>query len=108
MDKNGLVVGVLCSPPDQTSYPQAGEAVLDLILREGKTAYFKDAERHHRRGKFPALNFGVTHGNGTTEPINLNNDDHDATIRRFRASPEAQRVAKFASGAFTAVVASIR
>ena len=95
-------MGVLCSPPDQTSYPQAGEAVLDLILREGKTAYFKDAERHHRRGKFPALNFGVTHGNGTTEPVNLNNDDHDAMIRRFRATSEVQRVAKFASGACVA------
>ena len=82
--------------------------VLDLILREGKTTYFKDAERHHRRGRFPALNFGVTHGNGTTEPINLSNDDHNAMICRFRESIEVQRVAKFASGAFAAAATSTR
>ena len=100
------MIGVLCSPPDQGSYPQAGEAVLDPILREGNAAYFKDDERRHRRGEFPALNFGVTHGNGTTEPINLNNDNHDAMIRRIRANPEVQRVAKFASGALVAAAIS--
>lgn len=93
------MVGALCSPPDQASYIQAGGAILDVILQEGKSAPFTSAERHHRRGKFPALNFGVMHGFGTTQPINLDNGGHDAMVRRLRANPDIQRVAKFASGA---------
>lgn len=67
------MVGVLCSPPDQTSYIQAGNAIFDVILREGEHASFTDTERYHRRGNFPALNFGAMHGFGTTQPINLGN-----------------------------------
>lgn len=101
-------MGVLCSPPDQISYIQAGNAVLGTILRQGKLASFSEDELDHRRGKFPALNFGVMHGYGTMHPVNLSNGSHDTMIREFRANPNVQRMAKFASGTPISVTHPVR
>lgn len=102
LDVNNAVIAVLCPPLKDPSYrTDCGTAFL-TIFEEGELALlrgsFTDAERNHRRGKFPAVNFGVFHGNGTGGAINLKNGDHDPMIRRLRGNQAIQRLATFGSG----------
>lgn len=52
--------------------------MFEAIFAEGKAAQhsFKLAEKHHRRGHFPAINVGVTMGMGYQHLLNLDNGDH--------------------------------
>lgn len=97
-DQQNRIVGAMCAPPDWITYPLARQRALNKILQEGQGASFSASEKKHRRGRFPAVNVGVTYGNGATEAINLKNSNHDAMVQRLCADKDIQRMATFASG----------
>ena len=97
LDHKRRVVGVMCSPPD-AAYFTACDTSCNAISEEGRRAYFSQAERKHRRGKYPALNFGVLHGKGTRGPVNLKNEPHDGMILRLRERNDIIQLACFGSG----------
>ncbi|TFK76059.1 hypothetical protein BDN72DRAFT_867771 [Pluteus cervinus] len=70
------------------------------MLREGEAADFHKKEKDHRRGVFPAINIGVTHGKGTPHPIQLSAGTHSAMMRRLLEDADMQRLAFFASASF--------
>ena len=88
----------MCAPPDWTTYPPAAQRAFQSILQEGQGAYWTTDEKKHRRGRFPVVNMGVSYGNGTTEAVNLKDDNHDPMIQRLRDDKDIQRMATFASG----------
>jgi hypothetical protein len=90
-------VALLAGRPPDGSYVDACKRAFETLRKEGKVAMFSKQERNHLRGKFPAINFGVTHGKGTSEPVNLDNGIHDAMIHRIRSNEDFKRIATFAS-----------
>jgi hypothetical protein len=91
---------VLVGSPDDPTFYKACLRFFHAVMLEGSNASFSKAECDHLRGKFPALNVGVTHGKGTSQPINLNNGSHTEMLQKLLGSEDAQRLASFASGEF--------
>lgn len=59
-------------------------------------------ERVHRRGAFPAIRCGVSHGGGSTCPGNLRNNTANAkVVEKLVDMPCFQRLAGFASCEFS-------
>lgn len=91
---------MLVGQPKDTNYAAAADAAFESIIEEGKAASFTPKESAHRRGAFPAINVGVTHGKGTLAPVYLNNNRHAQMIERLLENPSLQRLATFASCEF--------
>lgn len=51
----------------------------------------------HRRGQFPVVNVGVTHGNGTGAPVNRSNRGVTDLVDRLLENSDVKRLADFAS-----------
>ncbi|KAF5366491.1 hypothetical protein D9615_005847 [Tricholomella constricta] len=100
LDSLGSVIAVLVGQPRDESYRRAVDAAYASIAREGATASFNRADAQHKRGSFPAINVGVTHGKGTTSPVTLNNHEHKAMAARLLADASVQRLAAFGSASF--------
>lgn len=98
LDKEGRIFLVLAGRPDDPSYLAAADDAHDLLAREGRTANFRPDTTSHRRGDFPVLNVGVTHGMGTGRPVYLDNGPYIAVVDRLLAGQSIQRLAVFASG----------
>ena len=97
LDHKRRVVGAVCSPPDAAFFTACNTAC-NAISEEGRRAYFSKEEFQHRRGRYPALNFGVLHGKGTKGPVNLNNEPHDGMLLRLRERKDVIQLACFGSG----------
>lgn len=91
---------VLAGRPIDPTYALAADGVFQLMEKEAAAATFSQAETDHRRGSYPALNVGVTHGMGTLRPTFLDNGSHTEMVDRLLADPQVQRLAGFASSAF--------
>lgn len=98
VDSDGRIIAVLVGQPRDERYKQSADAVFDLLTEERETAVFDDHETQHRRGNFPVLNVGVTHGTGTQAPVYLNNQRHAEMAERLLADTNVKRLAAFASG----------
>ncbi len=73
------------------------------MLAAGKAISFNDKQLRHKRGDFPAINVGVTHGRGTTEPKFLRIDGgQKEAIERLLGLKSLRRMALFANGALPA------
>ncbi|KAJ3515849.1 hypothetical protein NLJ89_g1503 [Agrocybe chaxingu] len=70
-DVGGNVFGIMASQPDDPSYREACNRVYDLFLNMGQMPELQDEVHGNRRGRFPVINVGVTHSQGTTSPVNL-------------------------------------
>ncbi|KAG6895255.1 hypothetical protein C0992_002339 [Termitomyces sp. T32_za158] len=98
----GRIFAVLVGQPDsKTGYDATSRLAYEAIMQEGRNAKFTDAEMHHCRGDFPALNVGVTMGLGATYPTNLNSEGpHAKMLDCLLENEHIQRMAHFADGAF--------
>ncbi|KAJ3711312.1 hypothetical protein C8R42DRAFT_596022, partial [Lentinula raphanica] len=62
---------------------------------------FTAKQKEGRRGAFPALNAGFSHGNGRTHPQNFVHNRHNAAVlERLASSRPFQRLSGFATGVF--------
>lgn len=100
LDSLRRIIAVLVGSPGDLTFDQACSHFFDAVMFEGRKASFSKAECDHLRGKFPALNLGVTHAKGTSQPINIDNKSHTEMLQRLMGSKDAQRLASFASGEF--------
>lgn len=99
-DKAGRLIALLGGRPKDAAYLQSTNAVFDLMMQEGLKANFHQKFQEHTRGRFMALNVGVTHGKGTHHPVNLDNHEHTEMVARLLASKHVQRMASFSDGSF--------
>ena len=70
------IFAVLAGRPDNYTYLQSSRAAYEAFAKEGQEAMFSPGITKHRRGHFPAVNVGVTCGNGLGEPANLKAEKH--------------------------------
>lgn len=98
VDKQGRIFAVLAGRPTGSSYLAACDAVYNLLEIEGKNAPFTPKELSHRRGDYPALNVGVTHGMGTLRPTLLDTRPHTALVDRLLNNRHVKRIAAYGSG----------
>lgn len=96
---DGRVYAAAAGRPNDPSFDDDHAEVCNAMLAAGQATAFNNQQLHHKRGDFPAINVGVTHGRGTTEPKFLRIDDgQKAMVEGLLALKSLRRMALFANG----------
>lgn len=100
LDSAGRVIAVLVGrPSNDPSWENVHLDAANELEAARSRCKFSKAHTNHRRGRFPALATGISHGGGQLRPGNL---CHDSANRRVLDSlvqhPAFVRLAGFASG----------
>lgn len=98
LDNGGRVIAVLAGRPSDSSYTEAADRAFEAMVCEGRAAGFGSDVPKHRRGAFPALNTGVSYGEGQQQPAFLNTGKHAPMLKRLVDNKDFKRLATFASG----------
>ncbi|PBK61848.1 hypothetical protein ARMSODRAFT_864955, partial [Armillaria solidipes] len=99
VDNKGRIVAVIAGQPYDPSYSAACMDAHDEIMQEGAAANFRKASSH-RRGRFPAVNVGISYGKGQRVPSRLQNGALAAIINRLVGSEAVMRMATYVSAAY--------
>lgn len=97
-DAQDRVIGACVGPPDVAAWPAVHQAAFERLNTEGERAHFTKDERVHRRGRFPAINAGISMGTGPSHPGVLDLGKHTEMVARLLADPNIKRMANHASG----------
>lgn len=97
-DAKDRVIGACVGPPDVVGWPAVHQAAFEKLNAEGERAHFTKGERVHRRGRFPAINVGISMGTGPSHPGNLQLGNHAKMVARLLADRNIIRMANHASG----------
>lgn len=98
-ESRGKIGAVLAGRPNDPTYLDDCNAAYNAIQSEGTSAHFHLQEPpKNRRGKYVSLSVGVSHGQGTTEPVNLKNTVHESMLDRLLSNKSIMRMAAFADG----------
>lgn len=92
------MVAALVGQPKDDGYAAAADAAFAAMVEEARATSFLPTQSLHRRGTFPAVNVGVTHGKDAQAPVFLNNHQHTEMMDRLLGNASIQRLAAFASG----------
>ncbi|KAL1740387.1 hypothetical protein HDZ31DRAFT_67989 [Schizophyllum fasciatum] len=105
-----IVIGVLAGRPSngegsghsgQAPYGTATDHLGDAIEGQRLRATFSKDAREHRRGRFGAQAYGISHGGGQLRPANLKHSARMTLVLMYLVSlPAMVRVAHFASSVF--------
>lgn len=87
-------------PGQKRPYSKACDAAYALLETVVKDASFTPQNLSHRRGEYPVINVGVTHGMGTLRPTYLDVRPNAEVVERVLANSDVQRIASYGSGAF--------
>lgn len=98
IDSDGRAFAVLAGQPNDPTYAEDCERAYDAITGEGNAANFQRKEGRGRRGDFAGVTVGVSHGKGTTEPVNLQHPIRREMLDRLLANQSIKRLAAFHSG----------
>jgi hypothetical protein len=97
-DRTGARIAVLAGRPDDIDFRKACADAYNAIQIEGAQIKFEDDQLRHKRGDFPAVNIGVSHGGGTKEPTNLNVGRAAGAAERLLQNEGLRRLSEFQDG----------
>ncbi|KAF9529559.1 hypothetical protein CPB83DRAFT_852309 [Crepidotus variabilis] len=100
LDSLKRVAVVLVGKINQESYQNATKEVFEGMEACGASAYFSDSESKHKRGKFPAVNVGISLGPGGTKPMRVSVGGHGPMMQRLIDNKHVQRLASHQDASF--------
>ncbi|KAF8177220.1 hypothetical protein BJ912DRAFT_857008, partial [Pholiota molesta] len=100
VDRNGLIIAHIAGALQDATYYKDAQDLFKIIVEESKLDTFSKGELNHKRGNFPAVNFGFTLPNGFKHPINLDYRRHQEKIDRIRGCLGFRRISAFQNAAF--------
>jgi hypothetical protein len=98
LDRIRRLVAVLAGRPKGEEWMRKMDALLEELLRLGFEVHFAPHQKEHRRGNFPVLNLGFSHGGGPKRPFMFNNDRHVTEIHHLLGLKELRDLAGFQDG----------
>jgi hypothetical protein len=98
VDPHDYVFAVLAGMPADRTYKASTTAIFKQFKAAGQTEAFKAGESIHRRGRFAALPFGISCGNGQKAPARLGTGCHGELVGMLRGSKDLERVANYQDG----------
>ncbi|PPR02782.1 hypothetical protein CVT26_009393 [Gymnopilus dilepis] len=104
-DAKGRNVAFLAGQPKAEEWPLLMQSAAEALeIRRPRLSIPKE-EQNHRRGTFPAVRCGVSHGGGSTRPGNLtNNKENTAVVEELCGMECFKRLAGFATSVMAANV----
>ncbi|PPQ96514.1 hypothetical protein CVT26_010430, partial [Gymnopilus dilepis] len=105
VDAQERVVAAFCGRMSDPRYLDSCKEVYELFTSVGEDPGLQEEASKNRRGFFPVINIGITHGKGTTRPVNLHEtkdqpSKYDDLVQRILQSPHLNRIATFQSSCF--------
>lgn len=99
VDAEGRTIGILAGQPEDPTWDQVQNQAA-LCLEEARSrCHFSSDGFQHRRGAFPTLRCGVSHGGGQIRPQNLKNGARNQKVLdEINSHPSFKRIAGFGSG----------
>lgn len=91
---------MLVGRPDDPLWDTVQCAAAHKMEQSRKQLRLNEKQKHHRRGRFPALASGISHGGGQLKPGNLDHGSNDEVLTSLMADPSLIRIAGHASAAF--------
>lgn len=89
---------VLVASPQDESWMDSCTGAFRAMEDAGGQLVMEALEIHHRRGSFPAINVGISYGQGPKRPHNLDNGPHSELMQALLKNEHIRRLAIFASG----------
>ncbi|KAJ2922079.1 hypothetical protein H1R20_g15014, partial [Candolleomyces eurysporus] len=94
--KTGKIFGVIVHGIDDPTYVDACKRAFDFLEECRAVEVFYKNECDHRRGQFPAVNYGISYGQGSKKPYLLN-CKHQELMSQILGNEYIIRLATFAS-----------
>lgn len=108
MDSSKRIYAVYAGIPNDDGYETNAEDLYHELERCRQEATFLPGEVDHRRGLFPAVNFGISQGNGKGPASRLKTGHHGVLINSLLRSERLNfRIANFPDGVFLSCSLSI-
>ncbi|RXW18566.1 hypothetical protein EST38_g7287 [Candolleomyces aberdarensis] len=98
--KTGKIFGVIIHGIDDPTYMDTCKHAFDFLEECRSVEVFYKNECDHRRGQYPAVNYGVSYGQGSKRPYLLN-CKHQELMRRILKNEYIIRLATFSSYLFS-------
>lgn len=98
LDSEGRIIALIAGAPNEATYKKDAMDLFDVIVEESNSRTFTKKERKHKRGDFPAINFGFTLPNGFDCPRNLDNKHHAEKIERICGTRGFERISGHQNG----------
>ena len=98
IDRDGRIIALLSGRPNDDSYTVACKEAYKLLEEIGKDMEFPDSCMEHMRGKFPAVNIGITHGKGTEKPHIRGKNAMNMRLKRIIEHSGFARIAQYQNG----------
>ncbi|KAF9471462.1 hypothetical protein BDN70DRAFT_819955, partial [Pholiota conissans] len=100
-DSSGRIVAVFVNGPDDLKWDEVKRGATNAICAARDRCRFPRKAAKHRRGNFPALNKGISHGNGSKRPGNLYQEKRNAAVLADLAkNPHISRISGHANSSF--------
>lgn len=97
MDRKGCVIGAVIAPPSDPTWNPTMKHCADKLERLRPDLYIPKDHKNHCRGKFPAIPFGISLGQGQEEPRILQNESNATAIEEIVNDHGFIRIAGFQS-----------
>ncbi|RXW16257.1 hypothetical protein EST38_g9598 [Candolleomyces aberdarensis] len=98
--KTGRIFGVIVHGVDDPTYVDTCKSAFEFLEDCRTVEVFYKNECDHRRGQFPAVNYGVSYGQGSKKPYLLN-CKHQELMTQMLSNDYIIRLATFASYLFS-------
>lgn len=96
LDKAGRIIAVLVGRPDDASWDAAQAEAADALEHTRGACVFQAKHTCHGRGRFPALQVGISFGGGQPKPKNCANDaPNERVLKALISHPAFCRIAAF-------------
>ncbi|KAF9470948.1 hypothetical protein BDN70DRAFT_820656 [Pholiota conissans] len=101
LDAFGRIIAVPAGRPNDKDWDVVRCGAAGAVDKCRKRCRFPKKSRVHRRGKFPALNVGISYGGGQKKPGNLyHSAQNKEALSALIADKNITRIAKYANSAF--------
>ena len=79
-DKQRIIAICLGAPKHDETWEDVHRRAAEILESARDWLYFEEKDKKHRRGKFPALAVGISHGGGQKYPKVLEQDKRNEEI----------------------------
>ncbi|KAF8163967.1 hypothetical protein BJ912DRAFT_864508, partial [Pholiota molesta] len=101
VDASSRIIAVLSGHPNDPNWDIVHRRAADAVQMAGDRCHFPKKTLSHRRGSFPALNWGISYGGGQKQPGNLyHSTQNSQALSDLLKNDYVSRIAGYASAAF--------
>ncbi|KAJ3575540.1 hypothetical protein NP233_g1027 [Leucocoprinus birnbaumii] len=100
LDIDQRVCAVLAGEPNVNEYEIKCRGVYEAMASAASSIVFYDKDKHHIRGDYPVLNVGLTPGQGSLHPTNVNLGRYEPVVEELLKNDFIKEIARHQNDSF--------